>query len=111
MAACISSCRIGAHAIRRGRRQGRAGCAAVLDGGGTIARGWRASTKSDLQRRGFSAETIAAIKSAIRTLFFSKLLREEAIAKTLEEYGEFAEVRRLIDFIKQLEARSRWPRA
>jgi UDP-N-acetylglucosamine acyltransferase len=52
-----------------------------------------------LQRRGFSAEKIAAIKAAIRTLFFSKLLREEAIAKTLEEYGELAEVRRLVDFI------------
>jgi UDP-N-acetylglucosamine acyltransferase len=52
-----------------------------------------------LQRRGFSPETIAAIKAATRTLFFSKLLREEAIAKTLDEYGELAEVRRLVDFI------------
>jgi UDP-N-acetylglucosamine acyltransferase len=52
-----------------------------------------------LQRRGFKPETIAALKSAIRTLFFSKLLREEAIAKTLEEYGDLAEVRRLVDFI------------
>ena len=52
-----------------------------------------------LQRRGFKPETIAALKSSIRTLFFSKLLREEAIAKTLEENGNFAEVRRLVDFI------------
>ena len=52
-----------------------------------------------LQRRGFKPETIAALKSAIRTLFFSKLLREDAIAKTLEEYGDLAEVRRLVDFI------------
>jgi UDP-N-acetylglucosamine acyltransferase len=56
-----------------------------------------------LQRRGFSTEKIAAIKAATRTLFFSKLLREEAIAKTLEEYGELAEVRRLVDFIKNSE--------
>jgi len=56
-----------------------------------------------LQRRGFSAEKIAAIKAATRTLFFSKLLREEAIAKTLDEYGELAEVRRLVDFIKNSE--------
>src|ERR1700719_1800626 len=56
-----------------------------------------------LQRRGFSAEKISAIKAATRTLFFSKLLREEAIAKTLEEYGELAEVRRLVDFIKNSE--------
>jgi len=52
-----------------------------------------------LNRRGFKPETVAALKSAIRTLFFSKLLREDAIAKTLEEYGELAEVRRLVDFI------------
>ncbi len=56
-----------------------------------------------LQRRGFSTEKIAAIKAATRILFFSKLLREEAIAKTLEEYGELAEVRRLVDFIKNSE--------
>ena len=52
-----------------------------------------------LQRRGFSAEKIAAIKAATRTLFFSKLLREDAIAKTLKDYGDHAEVRRLVDFI------------
>ena len=56
-----------------------------------------------LQRRGFSAEKIAAIKAATRTLFFSKLLREDAIAKALEEYGELAEVQRLVDFIKNSE--------
>jgi len=56
-----------------------------------------------LQRRGFSTEKIAAIKAATRTLFFSKLLRDEAVAKTLEEYGELAEVRRLVDFIKNSE--------
>ncbi len=52
-----------------------------------------------LQRRGFTPDSMSAIKAATRTLFFSKLLREEAIAKTLEEYGHLAEVRRLVDFI------------
>ena len=52
-----------------------------------------------LQRRGFKPETVAALKSSIRTLFFSKLLREEAIAKTLEEHGNFVEVRQLVEFI------------
>ncbi len=52
-----------------------------------------------LQRRGFSTDTISAIKAATRTLFFSKLLREDAIAKTLEQHGHLAEVRRLVDFI------------
>jgi hypothetical protein len=31
------------------------------------------------------------------------MLREEAIAKTIEEYGDFAEVRRLVDFINNSE--------
>lgn len=53
-----------------------------------------------LQRRGFKPETIAALKGAIRTLFFSKMLREEALAKTLEQYGSLAEVRQLVDFVK-----------
>ncbi|HXM88568.1 MAG TPA: hypothetical protein VN916_03890, partial [Candidatus Acidoferrum sp.] len=52
-----------------------------------------------LQRRGFKPETIAALKSAIRTLFFSKLLREDAIKQALDDHGKVAEVRRLVDFI------------
>jgi UDP-N-acetylglucosamine acyltransferase len=53
-----------------------------------------------LQRRNFKPETIASLKGAIRTLFFSKMLRKEAIDKTLAEYGSLAEVQRLVDFIK-----------
>jgi UDP-N-acetylglucosamine acyltransferase len=52
-----------------------------------------------LQRRGFTPDTIAAIKAATRTLFYSKLLREDAVKKVLDEYGQLPEVRRLVDFI------------
>lgn len=52
-----------------------------------------------LERRGFKPETVAALKSAFRTLFYSKLLREKAIEQVLAENGECAEVRRLVDFI------------
>jgi UDP-N-acetylglucosamine acyltransferase len=52
-----------------------------------------------LERRGFDADIIAAIKSAFRTLFYSKLLRDEAIEQILNEHGHRAEVRRLVDFI------------
>jgi len=52
-----------------------------------------------LERRGFSAETIAALKRAFRTLFYSKQLRADAIKQVLEQDGAIAEVRRLIDFI------------
>jgi UDP-N-acetylglucosamine acyltransferase len=52
-----------------------------------------------LQRRGFKAETVAALKSAIRTLFFSKMLRDDAIKEVLADYGTITEVRQLVDFI------------
>jgi len=56
-----------------------------------------------LERRGFTPETITALKSAFRTLFYGKLLRDEAIRQVLAEYGHSAEVRRLIEFITQSE--------
>ncbi len=52
-----------------------------------------------LERRGFSPQTIGALKDAFRTLFYSKLLRETAIKEVLAQHGEAAEIRRLIDFI------------
>ncbi|MGH7865689.1 MAG: acyl-ACP--UDP-N-acetylglucosamine O-acyltransferase, partial [Candidatus Binataceae bacterium] len=53
-----------------------------------------------LQRRGFSAESIAAIKSAMRTLFYSQMLRDEAIVKVLDAYGSVPEVCRLVEFVR-----------
>jgi UDP-N-acetylglucosamine acyltransferase len=52
-----------------------------------------------LERRGFSADTIAALKGAFRTLFYGKLLREDAIKQVLAENGHFPEVSRLVEFI------------
>ena len=56
-----------------------------------------------LQRRGFTPETINAIKGATRTIFYSKLTREEALKKVLEDSGSVPEVRRLVDFIANSE--------
>jgi len=56
-----------------------------------------------LERRGFAPETITALKSAFRTLFYGKLLRDEAIRQVLSEYGHCAEVHRLIEFITKSE--------
>lgn len=56
-----------------------------------------------LERRGFDTETIAAIKAALRTLFYGKLLRHQAIPQILEKNGHVAEVRRLVDFILKSE--------
>ncbi len=52
-----------------------------------------------LERRGFAPETIAALKEAIRTLFYSKLVRAEAVKQVLEQHGGVPEVRRLVEFI------------
>jgi UDP-N-acetylglucosamine acyltransferase len=52
-----------------------------------------------LERRGFSPATVAAVKAAFRTLFYGKLLREEATRQILAENGGLPEVRRLIEFI------------
>lgn len=56
-----------------------------------------------LERRGFNPDAVSAIKSAFRTLFFGKLLRDEALQQILDEHGHLAEVRRLVDFILKSE--------
>lgn len=56
-----------------------------------------------LERRGLDPATIGAIKSAFRTLFYGKLRRDEAIQEILDEHGDIAEVRRLVDFILKSE--------
>jgi UDP-N-acetylglucosamine acyltransferase len=56
-----------------------------------------------LERRGFEPEVILAIKSAFRTLFYGKLLREDAIRRVLDEHGHLDEVRRVVDFILKSE--------
>jgi UDP-N-acetylglucosamine acyltransferase len=91
-------CRVGAHAFLA------AGAKAAQDVPPyTMVAGDRARlvgiNEIGLQRRGFPAETIAALKAAIRTLFYSKLLREDAIAQVLKQHGGVPEVRRLVDFI------------
>jgi UDP-N-acetylglucosamine acyltransferase len=52
-----------------------------------------------LERRGFAPATVTALKSAFRTLFYGKLLRDEAIAQIREECGTIPEVSHLLEFI------------
>lgn len=56
-----------------------------------------------LERRKFDTATTGAIKRCFRTLFFSKLLREQAIARVLELDGGFAEVRKIVEFVQRSE--------
>jgi len=52
-----------------------------------------------LKRRGFSAEAIAALKRAYKTLYRSNLGLEEARRELEKQAGEHAEVRPMVDFL------------
>jgi UDP-N-acetylglucosamine acyltransferase len=56
--------------------------------------------KVGLRRKGYSAETIAALKSTYHTLFQSKLMLEEAAAKVEAELGHVEEVRYFLEFVR-----------
>ncbi len=53
-----------------------------------------------LQRKGFSAETIEALKKAHRMLFHMGLLREDALHQVEAELGQHPEVAYLLKFIR-----------
>jgi UDP-N-acetylglucosamine acyltransferase len=53
-----------------------------------------------LKRKGYPQETIDAIKSCYRTLFRSKMLLPDAIAKVEAELGHVPEVRYFLDFVQ-----------
>ncbi len=53
-----------------------------------------------LQRKGFSAETIEALKKAHRMLFHLGLLREDALSQVAAEFGQYPEVAYLLKFIR-----------
>jgi UDP-N-acetylglucosamine acyltransferase len=52
-----------------------------------------------LERRGFTSPKVTALKSAFRTLFYSKLRRDEAIEQVRAESGAIPEVIHLLNFI------------
>ena len=53
-----------------------------------------------LQRKGFSSETIDAIKTAYMTIFRSKMLLKDALQKIESEMSQFEEVRYFCEFIR-----------
>ncbi len=70
----------------------------------TIATGVRAKlhglNKIGLRRKGFDRDTISALKQAYKKIFRSEMIRDEALAKVEEEYGQYAPVMRLVEFIR-----------
>ncbi len=53
-----------------------------------------------LKRRGFSEETIRALKRAYHTIFRSGLTQAKALEQVLAEHGGVPEVRRLVEFVQ-----------
>lgn len=53
-----------------------------------------------LERKGYPAETVAALKRAYRTLFRSGLSLEEGLAEVERELGEVPEVAYFIEFVR-----------
>ena len=53
-----------------------------------------------LKRKGYPQETVTAIKRCYLTLFRSKLLLEDAIAKVDAESGSLPEIRYFLDFVR-----------
>ncbi len=103
MAGVHQFCKIGAHAfVAAGAKVAQDVPPYVMVAGAERAR-MVSINEIGLQRRGFSAETINALKAAVRIIFYSKLLREDALKKVLDEQGGFPEVRRLVDFIANSE--------
>jgi UDP-N-acetylglucosamine acyltransferase len=94
----------------------RVGALAMLSGGSmatkdvppyTTVQGDRASMRglnlTGLQRSGFSAETIAALKSTYRIVFRSGLAFEEAVVKVRLDIESCPEVDHLLDFLMSAE--------
>jgi UDP-N-acetylglucosamine acyltransferase len=95
--------RIGAHAfVAAGSKIAQDVPPYAMVAGGDRARLIGVNT-TGLERRGMNTAAIAALKAAFRSLFYGKLLREEAIKKVISEHGHIAEVRRLVEFIRNSE--------
>jgi len=54
-----------------------------------------------LRRRGFSAETLAKLKQAYKTLYRSKLTLQEAIQALRGQAADCAEVAVMVEFLEQ----------
>ncbi len=93
-------CRLGSHAIIGGMTKVAQDVPpfTIVDGNPSLVRG---INKIGLERRGFSAEDLSALKTAYKKLFFKKELNlGEAIASLPEEAVAHPCVKQLVDFIE-----------
>jgi UDP-N-acetylglucosamine acyltransferase len=90
--------RIGAHAMLGGAATVRMDVPPYCMAAG-YGPGLHGLNEVGLERRGFSPETVAALRSAYRTLFRSGLARAESIERIGAARGSIAEVDLLADFV------------
>jgi UDP-N-acetylglucosamine acyltransferase len=91
-------CRIGAHCITGISSVVLQDVPPYITASGNPARPFGINAEG-LKRRGFSAEGIAGLKRAYRTLYRSSLTLDQARRKLAEQAGECAEIRLLLDFL------------
>jgi UDP-N-acetylglucosamine acyltransferase len=91
-------CRVGAHAITGVGSVVLADVPPFVTAMGNTAQPHGLNTEG-LRRRGFSAETLAQLKRAYKTLYKSGLTLEEARRTLTEQAAECPEVRQLLDFL------------
>ena len=94
--------RIGAHAFIGGKTGIGQDLPPYMLAIGT--RGWVHSPNLvGLKRMNASLELVGAIKNAFRLLWRSELSRSEALEKIAADYGQFAEIQTMLDFINKSE--------
>jgi UDP-N-acetylglucosamine acyltransferase len=91
-------CRIGAHVMTAVGTVVLQDVPPYLMAAGNTAQPYGINVEG-LKRRGFSAESLTALKRAYRTLYKSGLLLEEAKLKLAEEAATQPDVQRFVDFL------------
>src|SRR5262249_51847881 len=89
---------IGAHAFTGMGTYLPQDLAPYVSAAGNMARPYGINSEG-LKRRGFSADTIAGLKRAYRTLYRSKLGLEEALNELRSQVKECPEVKNILDFV------------
>lgn len=54
-----------------------------------------------LRRMGLSREAISAVRNAFKLIWLSGTPRKEALEMALEKYGQFKEVKEIVDFVRE----------
>jgi UDP-N-acetylglucosamine acyltransferase len=92
-------CRIGAHVMTAVGTVVLQDVPPYLMAAGNTAQPYGINVEG-LKRRGFTAESLSALKRAYRTLYKSGLLLEEAKLKLAEEAQKQPDVQRFVDFLE-----------